>query len=82
MPTCVATGVLAYIYLDSTTMNVATAISTDKSNHPYAGLENADTNLASWFDPQDVDDTEDFESDSDWRKTHKQTFWKYLDSQH
>lgn len=65
-------------------MSIATApaTSTDESTHSYAGLENVDTNYASWFDPDDVATTEDFQSESDWRKTHKRTYWKHLDTQH
>ncbi|QGA84003.1 hypothetical protein [Halomicrobium sp. LC1Hm] len=61
---------------------IAPATSTDESTHSYAGLENVDTNYASWFDPGDVNITENFQSESDWRKTHKRTYWKHLDSQH
>lgn len=57
----------------------ATANETNTSSHPYAGLENADTNSASWFDFREVNGTEDFESESDWHKTHKQTFYRLLD---
>lgn len=60
----------------------APATGTDGSTHSYAGLENVDTNYATWFDPDDVDITEKYQSESDWRKTHKQTYWKHLDSQH
>jgi len=61
---------------------IAPANSTDESTHAYAGLTNVDTNHASWFKPEDVSPTEDFESESDWRKTHKQTYWKHLNTQH
>lgn len=61
---------------------IAPATSTDESTHSYAGLENVDTNYASWFDPGDVNITENFQSESDWRKTHKRTYWKHLNSQH
>lgn len=52
----------------------------DASSHAYAGLEKPDTNPATWIDPQDVDDAEDFASPSDWRKTHKPTYYEYLDN--
>ncbi|MFA1612017.1 hypothetical protein [Halobellus rubicundus] len=54
----------------------------NESGHPYAGLENADTNYATWFDPRDVEQTEEFESDSDWRRTRKRLYWKHQDAQH
>lgn len=74
----------SYNGLVLTIMSIATAPAgnTNESNHPYAGLEKANTNYASWFNPQDVSETEDFQSDSDWRKTHKRTYWKHLDTQH
>lgn len=57
------------------------ANSNDTSSHAYAGLEKADTNSASWFDFREIDATEDFDSESDWRKTHKRTYYQHLDHQ-
>lgn len=61
---------------------IAPANSTDESLHAYAGLTDVDTNHASWFKPEEIKSTEDFESESDWRKTHKRTYWKHLNAQH
>jgi hypothetical protein len=58
-----------------------TAIDTnsDASNHAYAGLEKPDANPATWIDYQSVEESANFESLSDWRKTKKETYYHYLD---
>ena len=63
-------------------MSTTTPSNSDESPHSYSGLENADTNHATWFDPREIDDDEDFLSSTDWRKTHKRSQFKHLDIQH
>jgi hypothetical protein len=59
--------------------STATATTTDASSGDWPGLDTPDTNPACYFDPDDVDDTDDWASETDWFKTHKQSYYRHLD---